>query len=158
MSYRCPKRCLSHSQGPYMACPSWVFSLWAKKLMIQTAAASLETSSVCWFQTLHYWDFNWCFKMEKNNKLCRLSKGKHLSCEKTSNIYFLNCQCIFWEIQGYLLPVFLPLQGLTWKSLKSFTGIHNYGLIHASYLKPVLAWEKCRAPITVTYINSMVQM
>ena len=41
---------------------------------------------------------------------------------------FFNCQCLFWEIQGYLLPVFPPLQCLTQKSFKRFPGIHKYGL------------------------------
>lgn len=125
---RASRGCSIHV-GHKWACPRWVFSLWDKELMIpKQQQPSLDTSVVCRFQTLHYWDFNWRFKIEKNNKLCRLSKGRHLPCEKNKLYIFLNCQCLFWEIQGYLLPVFLPLQCLTWKLFKRFTGIHKYGL------------------------------
>ena len=100
---------------------------------------------VCWFQALHYWDFNWHFKIENNNKLCRLSERETYLMKKSFIyiyiyiyvcvcvcvcvcIFFFNCQCLFWEIQGYLLPVFPPLQCLTRKSFKRFTGTHKYGL------------------------------
>lgn len=132
VSYVCLKR-LSHSQCSKWACPSWVFSLWAKELMIPNQQQSLlATPLVCWFQALHYWDFNWHFKIENSNKLCRLSKREtYLMKKKKGFIYiyfFFNCQCLFWEIQGYLLPVFPPLQRLTRKSFKRFPGIHKYGL------------------------------
>lgn len=102
--------------------------------------------------------FNWRFKMEKNNKLCRLSKGKHLPCEKNKLLsFFFNCQCLFWKIQGYLPPVFLPLQCSTWKSFKRFTSIQKYGL-HTCFLPEISPWEKWRAPKTVTSTNADVQV
>lgn len=110
--------------GPH---PSWVFSLCAQELIIpKQQQPSFETSLVCWFPTLHYWDFNWCFQIGKNNKLSRLSKGKQLSCEKTRwGFLIVNVYSGRFKVIYYLST---SSQRSTWKSFKRFTGIHKYGL------------------------------
>lgn len=63
-------------------------------------------------------------------------KGNIYLVKKTSFGFFFNCQCLFWKIQGYLLPVFLPLQCSTWKSFERFTSIQKYGL-HTCFLPEI---------------------
>lgn len=122
--------------GHRWACPYQVLSSCAKKLKIpKTAVAITRASYVCWFQTTptpcrpYYWDSNQRFKFGQNNKVCGLSKGKYLSCEKKQVVFlFLIVRCLFWVIQGYLLPVFLLLHAQIedrWKGLLACMSTHS---------------------------------
>lgn len=103
------------------ACPSWVFSSGAKKLIIpKQQQPSFETFLVCWFQTLRYWDFNWCLKIEKNNKLCRLLKGKHL----------MKKQVCFFLIVNVYSGRFILICYLFFFLSKAHPESHSKGVLH----------------------------
>lgn len=151
MSYICLMR-LSHSHGSLVGLSS------SAALFVCQKANNPQNSSCCHLRPLtfadfklpHYWDSNGRFKFEQNNKLCGLSKGKHLSCGEKSGFFF-NCQ-MFILRDSRLSPTCFSSSPML--NLNIIWKVYRHAWVEALNVLPTwnlfLLRKKCRAPKTAT--------